>query len=84
MSTTHGIFIRFLIFSTSSYISAPSRKRHKGTAALCQLAVSPIHKRAGSPGHGESALGVRTAGNTNLARTYHHKRTGLKRLSVFG
>ena len=28
-------------------------------------------------------LGARTAGNANPAGTYHHKRTGLKCLSVF-
>jgi hypothetical protein len=31
----------------------------------------------------KSTLDVRTADNTNPAGTYHHKRTGLKRLSVF-
>jgi hypothetical protein len=35
-----------------------------------------------SPRH-EKQLGVRRAGNANPAGTYHHKRTGLKRLTAF-
>ena len=47
----------------------------------CKYGLLTLYKK--SPGHGESTLGARTAGNTNPAGTYHYKRTGLKRLSVF-